>query len=180
MSDFFHETIQILTLQCRPFSVLTIAFDSSDNNFIQLYRDQIRKHNKDIQTNMYANCGFDLFTPRGVCFQPTSVTMVNFNVKCEMKDSNGVPSAFYMYPRSSISKTPLMLANSVGIIDAGYRGNLLGAFRSFSSQTYFVDEYTRHLQITNPTLAPIVVQIVNANELSSTERGSGGFGSTGA
>ena len=97
-----------------------------------------------------------------------------------MKDSNGVPSAFYMYPRSSISKTPLMLANSVGIIDAGYRGNLLGAFRSFSSQTYFVDEYTRHLQITNPTLTPIVVQIVTANELSSTERGSGGFGSTGA
>jgi hypothetical protein len=37
---------------------------------------------------------------------------------------------FYLYPRSSISKTPLMLANHTGIIDSGYRGNLIGAFRA--------------------------------------------------
>ena len=34
---------------------------------------------------------------------------------------------YYLYPRSSISKTPLILANSVGIIDSGYRGNIKAA-----------------------------------------------------
>ena len=96
-----------------------------------------------------------------------------------MTSSDGIPSAFYMYPRSSISKTPLLLANSVGIIDSGYRGSLIGAFRSTSAFGYKVERHSRLLQITNPTLTPIVVKMVNENELSFTERGSGGFGSTG-
>ena len=37
-----------------------------------------------------------------------------------------------MYPRSSIYKTPLRLANNTGIIDSGYRGNLMGAFDNIS------------------------------------------------
>ena len=43
--------------------------------------------------------------------------------------SNGL--AYQIYPRSSLSKYPIMLANHVGIIDSGYRGNLIVAFRSF-------------------------------------------------
>jgi dUTP pyrophosphatase len=72
-----------------------------------------------------------------------------------------------------------MLANHTGIIDSGYRGSLIGAFRSFSNNEYIVDEGTRLLQICHPTLCPIFVIIVDESELSSTERNDGGFGSTG-
>jgi dUTP pyrophosphatase len=92
--------------------------------------------------------------------------------------------AFTIYPRSSISKTPLMLANHTGIIDAGYRGSLIGAFRWLKSNTsteteYVVEKHTRLLQVCHPSLCPIFVVIVDENDLTSSERGNGGFGSTG-
>lgn len=99
-------------------------------------------------------------------------------------------TGFYMYPRSSLSKTQLRLANSVGIIDAGYRGNLTGMFdvvnineekRKNSNADYIGKAYERYVQICAPGLVPIIVKIVKSiKELGdTTERGEGGFGSTG-
>jgi dUTP pyrophosphatase len=103
-------------------------------------------------------------------------------IKCEMRifDKNTgqwTPTGYYSYPRSSISKTPLMLANSVGIIDSGYRGPIIGAFRNVS-HTYVVDRYTGLLQICAPDLRPIIVELVGENFFDNTCRGDGGFGST--
>jgi dUTPase len=76
-----------------------------------------------------------------------------------------------------------MLANHTGIIDAGYRGNLIGAFRwlniDANTNSYNVQQYTRLLQACHPTLCPVYVVLVNEEELSTSERGTGGFGSTG-
>lgn len=179
MSDFFDETISYLKTQGRNFTILKLALTSPDNELINSYQEQITKHNENIRSNLYSNAGFDLFVPDDYIIQPYGMVMVSMNVKCEMIDSNGFPSAFYMYPRSSISKTPLYLANSVGIIDSGYRGNLIGAFRSTSTQGYRLEKNSRVVQITNSTLTPILVKMVDESELSTTERGSGGFGSTG-
>jgi dUTP pyrophosphatase len=96
-----------------------------------------------------------------------------------------------MYPRSSISKTNLRLANSVGIIDAGYRGNIMGMFdivnideakmSKYMTEDYIINKYDRLVQICAPGLVPIIVEVVDkVEELGEkTERGSGGFGSTG-
>lgn len=86
--------------------------------------------------------------------------------------------SYYLYPRSSISKTPLRLSNSVGIIDAGYRGNIIAKVDNLDRENDFVIEAgTRLFQICSPTLEPIFVEVVN--KLSESSRGSGGFGSTG-
>jgi dUTP pyrophosphatase len=87
-----------------------------------------------------------------------------------------------MHPRSSISKTPLMLANHTGIVDSGYRGSLIGAFRWLKTpnqQSYILEKHTRLLQICHPSLCRVVVCLVNEEDLTSTTRGEGGFGSTG-
>ena len=94
-----------------------------------------------------------------------------------MYDINGIPTAFYMYPRSSISKTPFRLANNVGIIDCGYRGNLGAYFDCFSNSTEKITKGSRLLQICSPNLLPFRVVLVNS--LDETIRGAGGFGSTG-
>jgi len=109
---------------------------------------------------------------------------IDMKVKSEMVycnvDTNKVTNcAFTIYPRSSISKTPLMLANHTGIIDSGYRGSLIGAFRSLTEWNYIVAGGTRLLQVCHPTLCPVYVVIVNEDDLTTTERGAGGFGSTG-
>ena len=89
-----------------------------------------------------------------------------------------------MHPRSSISKSKLRLANATGIIDSGYRGHLIGMFDLVNlsdNEEYVVEKLDRLLQICAPGLVPIVVEIVNTFEElgGETERGSGGFGSSG-
>ena len=88
---------------------------------------------------------------------------------------DGEPSGFKFVPRSSISKTPLMMANSEGIIDSSYRGELLAKVRSDAS--YTVNEGDRLFQIVAPDFRPIRVELVDS--LSETARGESGFGSTG-
>jgi dUTP pyrophosphatase len=84
---------------------------------------------------------------------------------------------YYLYPRSSLSKTPLRLANSIGIIDSSYRGELIAAVDNISDKEYEIKQGQRLFQLCSNTLEPINYCIVK--ELSDTERGEGGFGSTG-
>ena len=85
---------------------------------------------------------------------------------------------FYIYPRSSISKTPLRLANSVGIIDSGYRGELIAVFDNISDYEHIILPGTRLVQVCLPSLLPFSVKLVD-DDFLTTERGEGGFGSTG-
>ena len=92
------------------------------------------------------------------------------------------PVCYYLYPRSSTgSKTRLRMANSVGIIDSGYRGNIIAMFDNIGNEDYKVMEGDRLVQICAPNIEyPLKLRIVNKLEdLGLTERGAGGFGSTG-
>jgi len=87
--------------------------------------------------------------------------------------------AYWMLPRSSISKTPLRLANSVGLIDAGYRGTLLAMVYSTGAD-FAVAAGDRYFQIAGPELQPFErIEIVDEIPGGATIRGAGGFGSTG-
>ena len=83
-----------------------------------------------------------------------------------------------VFPRSSIRKTDLSLTNCVGVIDSGYRGELQATFRKergVASRKYEVGDRVLQLMIIpHPT-----IEFNEVNELSNTERGEGGFGSTG-
>ena len=163
------------------------------NDLKQKYIDAALNHNNKIlnPNNSYLDAGFDLFNPKRRIFNTNQTSTVNkfdHNIVCSAQmitDSNkSYNTGYYMYPRSSISKTKLRLANATGIIDSGYRGHLIGMFDLINlseNQEYVVEEYDRLLQICAPGLVPIVVEVVNIiDELGNqTERGSGGFGSTG-
>ena len=91
-----------------------------------------------------------------------------------------IPEGFVglVFPRSSIRNTELILSNSVGVIDAGYRGELQATFNKsngLDSIAYNIGD--RVAQIIIIPYPPIEFEEVN--ELSNTERGEGGFGSTG-
>lgn len=86
-----------------------------------------------------------------------------------------------LFPRSSVSKTDLALANCVGVVDSGYRGELTFRYK-FAKEAYFAslkryqdgDRIGQLVIMPYPTIEPI-----ESTELSDTERGSGGYGSTG-
>jgi dUTP pyrophosphatase len=94
-----------------------------------------------------------------------------------------IPEGFVglVFPRSSIRKTRLQLSNSVGVIDSGYRGELQATFNKIRTtienqkNDYKVgDRVCQIMIIPHPT-----IELNEVNELSNTERGEGGFGSTG-
>lgn len=169
-------------LQSSKFAVLKLAV--VNNNLQEKYATYVDFHNKYNEDNVYFNSGFDLFFPEHTTFSDTNVKMVSMDVKAEMITCDAFSesptcSAYYMYPRSSISKTQLILANHTGIIDSGYRGKLIGAFKCLDQHPYEIAQHTRLLQICHPTLIPIYVILVDEDELTTTQRGEGGFGSTG-
>ena len=164
-----------------------------DTELIEKYKEAIWKHNQKNEINSYPDAGFDLFIPQDFLLGTTrNVEKVNLQVKCAMFrnwkwdcDGDSVPVSYYTYPRSSIHKTPLRLANSVGIIDSGYRGNLIAVFDNIADvntpeENKHIQRFQRLVQVCSSTLAPICVQLVDKLEdLGITERGEGGFGSTG-
>jgi deoxyuridine 5'-triphosphate nucleotidohydrolase len=152
-----------------------------DNELRQLYKTDAIVHNNKMLNNHFYDAGFDISTPMPYSCAQGIVTKINFQVKCaaQMVCETGkqYPIGFYMYPRSSLSKTPLRLANSVGIIDAGYRGNIMAKVKNVSQKNTKVIEGEKLFQICSPTLEPIKIKIVR--NLSSSSRGDDGFGSTG-
>lgn len=80
-------------------------------------------------------------------------------------------------PRSSVSKKSLVLVNSPGTIDADYRGELIVRFKEIDDRGAIYDVGDRIAQLVVQTLP--TVTFVETNNLDSTDRGSGGFGSTG-
>lgn len=119
--------------------------------------------------------GYDLYCPRDITVAGSSYATVDLQVRCSPQFDT--PSGYYLYPRSSISKTPLLLANSVGIIDWGYRGNLMARVYNTSNADYTIKAGERLFQLCHPSLQPLDVSIVD--DIDMTERGAGGFGSTG-
>lgn len=83
-----------------------------------------------------------------------------------------------LFPRSSNSKKDLLLTNSVGVLDSGYRGSVKFVYRHATDAApslYEVGDRIGQLLI----LPYPSVELVEAEELSETERGAGGYGSTG-
>jgi dUTP pyrophosphatase len=104
-----------------------------------------------------------------------------------------IPDGFVglVFPRSSIRKTGLQLSNSVGVIDSGYRGEIQATFNKIFGGERFYDE-TKNTEDTSndfykvgDRIAQIMIipyppiEFVEVDELSDSERGEGGFGSTG-
>lgn len=132
-----------------------------------------------------SNAGVDLYFPQDVTIPPGACAIVGMGVTCRMEtytcDTAGTPicSPFYLYPRSSIAKTPLILTNGVGVIDAGYRGEIKAALRNLDiSKPYTIKRGERLVQICAHDLSEITVSRGDVQE-SETVRGGGGFGSTG-
>jgi dUTP pyrophosphatase len=181
---------QLLTVyNYGKYMELKIFVDSSDNELLNKYIDAVNNHHSKIMNNMnHIDAGFDLFAPIEQKFTFGSVNKLDYQIICSAKiiKVNGLNidsfnTGFYMYPRSSISKSNLRLANNVGIIDAGYRGHLMGMFDVIYKDETNVNKFDRHVQICAPDLIPIIVELVNSREElgDETSRGCGGFGSTG-
>ena len=197
-----NKTIE-LNNNTKPHYVLKLCIDKDNIEFVNMYQEAIQKNNAVVDRYLYStgptyfDAGFDLFCPEKMSIAGRQTGKLDHQVKAAMEFVNGqalaasvnvtvpvpvpaTPVGYYLYPRSSTgSKTPLRLANSVGIIDAGYRGHLIAMFDNWQDAAFQVEQGQRLVQICPPNLTyPMYVKLVEAEELGVTERGERGFGST--
>ena len=163
-------------------SMLTLfMYIPDDPELKEFYKNRAEDHNNKAP-GKYADSGFDLGLPYNKVIRDRDISVkLPLNVQCSMYKPNGTPQAYYLYPRSSIIKTPVRLSNSVGIIDRGYRGIITAVVDKIGGEPDFeMDKFNRYFQICHSTLEPFQIVIVDSKEeLGLTERNEGGFGSTG-
>ena len=145
-----------------------LLINTNNSNLQDLYNHHEHYHEGD--------SGLDLYCPDTITIEPGEFKKIDLGIKCEAFKDNNKNTSYYLYPRSSITKTPLRLSNSVGIIDAGYRGNIIACVDNIKNESYTIEQGDRLFQICSPDLSEITFELVN--ELSDTSRGEGGFGST--
>jgi dUTP pyrophosphatase len=179
--------------------------ETDENSVLKtMYEDSSKKHNASVDSylqynlltevekedeaeeNKFVNCydsGFDLFCPENIEWQDFNISsyMLDHKISCAMT-YKGKFVGYYLYMRSSTPvKTPLRLANNVGIIDSGYRGAIKAYFDIKGSNFNFVKGH-RYMQICPPNIGlPMKVVIVDAISVLGVNnaRASGGYGSTG-
>jgi dUTP pyrophosphatase len=150
---------------------------------------KIKKLNPNAVIPSYAksgDAGMDLVATTIISDTPEQITY-GMGIALE------IPEGFVglIFPRSSVRKTGLDLSNSVGVIDSGYRGELQATFNKVFGGDRFYDE-TKNTEDTSNNfykvgdrIAQIMIipyppiEFIESEELSNTERGEGGFGSTG-
>tara|TARA_Y100000992_G_scaffold298474_1_gene263682 strand:- start:303 stop:1001 length:699 start_codon:yes stop_codon:yes gene_type:complete len=201
---------ELRNLRLRTYFQLNVYIPENEEELREEYEKRIVDHNKktiDYVTTGKTefDCGFDLIIPdeQNITTRTGKAQKVSHKIKCSMmrnepfflnppagSESKPVPvmlydeypCGYYLYLRSSAgTKTPLRLANLTGIIDPGYRGEIIAAFDNNGEEDYKIEKHSRLTQICGPDISyPIYIRLVDkVEDLGESVRGIGGFGSSG-
>lgn len=120
------------------------------------------------------DAGLDLRITHDVTLKPGERATVGTGLAVEIPQG----CVGLVFPRSGLaSKHGITLSNSVGVIDSGYRGEIGATLLNQSDETTTLDAGTRVCQLIVMPFVPC--ELVPCEELTETERGAAGFGSTG-
>lgn len=155
----------------------------------------LKAHNDNVKT-LYQNhstyhrgdSGLDLFVMEDTIIEPHKTVLVDMGISAQCRSVNKCMwqwlrgnfykyYSYYLMPRSSIYKTPLLMKNSIGLIDAGYLGPIKAPLYNTSDEVYTLKQGERIVQLVNSNLEPINFTLVDT--LRETTRGQNGLGSTG-
>ena len=138
---------------------------------------KLREGAKLPQRATVGSAGMDLHAciEESITLAPQQLAVVPTGIAIELPD-NGC--AAFLYARSGLGvKHGICLANGVGVIDSDYRGEICVGLCNVSDKPYVIAPEERVAQM---VIAPVLLpEIVESDALSGTERGAGGFGSTG-
>ena len=152
----------------------TLRIVPNNNEIAELYRNHSHYNEGD--------SGIDLFSQNELFVKSGETKKLSFGISCELICQDGDRTynvSYFMLPRSSIHKTNLRLANSIGLIDAFYRGPISAALDNIKDTDYTVERNTRLFQLVTPDLTPFYKVEVVDNFLDPNKNRKGGFGSTG-
>lgn len=123
------------------------------------------------------SAGADLYAciEESVTINPGDLKLIPTGVAIALPDSSAV---VYLYARSGLGvKHGICLANGVGVVDSDYRGEIMVGLCNVSGEPYTIEPNERIAQM---VISPVIIpELVEVEKLDETDRGEGGFGSTG-
>ena len=123
------------------------------------------------------SAGADLYAciDESITIKPGDLKLIPTGIAIALPDSSVVA---YLYARSGLGvKHGICLSNGVGVIDSDYRGEVCVGLCNVSDMPYTIEPQERIAQI---VISPVSIpELTECDELDETERGAGGFGSTG-
>lgn len=123
------------------------------------------------------SAGMDLYAciDESITINPGDLTVIPTGIAIALPDNSCVA---YLYARSGLGvKHGICLSNGVGVIDSDYRGEVCVGLCNVSGEPYTISPFERIAQM---VISPVIIpDLVETDTLDDTERGSGGFGSTG-
>ena len=138
---------------------------------------KLRENAKMIKRATKGSAGMDLHAciDEDITINPGEIKIIPTGLAIALENENYVA---YIYARSGLAiKHGITLANCVGVIDSDYRGAVCVGLTNISKESYTIKADERIAQL---VIAPIsICETVEVEELDDTERGEGGFGSTG-
>lgn len=173
--------------------------ESKDTNYITELNDMLNKLGKDVESEVIYNTNqmevkikklspnavIPTYSKDGDAGMDLVATEVISNTTFDVTYGTGIameiPKGYVglIFPRSSVRKYDLSLSNCVGVIDSGYRGEIQATFKK--TQGLDSMSYKKGDRIAQIIIIPYPsIKFVEVDDLTSTERGEGGFGSTGS
>lgn len=137
----------------------------------------VQKINEKAVVPFYAHegdAGLDLFSVEKVLIKPMERKLVSTGIRIQLPENTEAQ----VRPRSGLAlKNGITLLNSPGTIDEGYRGEIKVLMINLGEEPFLIEE---NMKIAQMVIKPVErVQVEEVSELTDTERGEGGFGSTG-
>jgi dUTP pyrophosphatase len=174
-SNFDAELNKVLSLLSNDISTLNTQSTSS-GTISEVINVKVKKLDPNAVVPSYSKVG-----DAGMDLTITNIKEnTSFSITYGFGIAMEIPKGYVglVFPRSSVRNQDLILSNCVGVIDSGYRGELQATFKKtqgLDSISYNVGERGAQIII----LPYPQINMVESNELSETDRGDGGFGSTG-
>jgi len=138
---------------------------------LKIFTDKVFR--KPVQSTP-GSAGWDIHSIEDIIIPPTELRMIRTGFGIQL------PRNYYVsiLPRSSFGKKKIIVANSPGIIDSDYTGEIMVMLYNLSNEFFYIKEGDRIAQMSLQHYSDIEFQIVD--EFNKTMRGEGGFGSTGS
>jgi dUTP pyrophosphatase len=141
------------------------------------YSAEIAEWYQQTRISHEGDSGYDLYMATEVTIKAGESKIIELGINATAYDAQGKNISWIILPRSSIMKTPLRMSNSIGLIDAGYRGQILVGLDNIKNYDYTIKRKDKLIQVIFPNLEPFKIEL--KEDLTTTSRGSGGIGSTG-
>lgn len=174
----------------------SISSDDPDLNFMGELNNLLGKLDEDIKTDFFTQKGMGVkfkklspnavtpkYSKEGDAGMDLTITSILSETAIDITYGFGIameiPKGFVglVFPRSSVRKYDLSLTNCVGVIDSGYRGEIQATFKKTHNgeRKYNIGDRGGQIML----LAYPQIEFIESETLSNTDRGEGGFGSTG-